>query len=416
MLEHDDDMGTAIEEVMFLQKKATRAQALREFNVLAGTAYEPAPPATMTAVAQAVDRIVGARAELFTPIEYVLDGFVMCGVFVIAGQPGVGKTNALVSLAACVAHVAPKDWGLWPVLRRRVVFITEAVNQTLNVRSSLMLKALNARTVTQADIDYWFQVRDSKRVPAADRAADLKRIVAEYTIAGPNGYRVKPLVVLDTTSSTIDLENENDNAEVSRAVSAVREASEDGPVWLNTHTAKTMSRQTVSARGASAWEGDTSGSAYMIRDGDHDTAPRVLLLGKVRHVPAFNELQFGYDQGEVQLKTPWGAEQTLRFGHGVPARSDTQVRRREQASQTENRLIEAAVDAARRAVDGAVFLTKSELIDGMRLGRSNGQKRAAVGAAIVAGFLRVIPMPQSHRTHANKKEAIVPGDWNEVPK
>jgi hypothetical protein len=108
-------------------------------------------------------------------------------------------------------------------------------------------------------------------------------------------YAALPLVVFDTANAVFDLENENDNAEVGRAMAHVKQSFAGFPVIIVAHAAKSngmAETDGLSPRGASAWTGDAQGVYTVFKDGDIEEAPRVLKATKIRFPPAFPELTF----------------------------------------------------------------------------------------------------------------------------
>jgi Mrp family chromosome partitioning ATPase len=150
------------------------------------------------------------------PPRWVLPGFIGHGVLVVAGAHGVGKTTALLPLALTAAGLHGDD------LRERL-HIVDAVR-------------LDPSFVAQVGTTYREQFT---------RTVD--------------GVELLPLVVLDTKSAVLALDNENDNSEASAMMAALKQGFAGLPVWLIGHVAKAnLSRSDVtglSSRGASAIEG-----------------------------------------------------------------------------------------------------------------------------------------------------------------
>lgn len=318
--------------------------------------------------------VTGRRAPIdlaedrLHPTEFVLDGFIPAGVSVIAGAWGAGKSTNLIPLMASVAHLAPASWGFWPDLRRHIIWITEAPEQARDTLWSLH-KAEGA--ASWQGFKDWFHLYPSRRDPADDLAEELRGIVDEHTIEGANGYRVKPVVVLDTTTANIDLENENDNAQVGAAMSAFKQAMPGTPLILVGHTPKAMMRADITDmtfRGAGAWEAEAA--ATFLLGWDQDADMRFLAIRKARFTPTYREIDFGHESGSVILDTPWGEPQTKQYLHGVPAKSNGEARRaarqeiiderREQAkSQAQLERQDRALQAIRHMVAKGELATKN---------------------------------------------------------
>ncbi|NBY24022.1 MAG: hypothetical protein EBQ73_14655, partial [Gammaproteobacteria bacterium] len=163
--------------------------------------------------------------------EFTIDGFLANGTLTISAPPGAGKTTNLTPLAAMVAHICSNDDRLKPTLRRNVIYMAEATGQVKN--AIYTIRKHQAPGVTPDDVRQRFRIVPSKRMSLDD----LRRYVSRHyqrecyvaNIKSQWGdvieFKVEPLFVFDTTSACFDIENENDNSEVSSFIAAVREAS-----------------------------------------------------------------------------------------------------------------------------------------------------------------------------------------------
>lgn len=257
------------------------------------------------------------------PVEFCVDGFLATGTTVIAGKPGVGKTSLLVPLACEVAHLCPSDSPLTPMLRRKVVYVTEDPVQVQNILYALR-KHL-APHIPHKEWCEWFIIEQAhRRAPKA-----LSKLVKEWrtryayqACARFNNYMVEPLIVMDTSNATLDLESENDNSEAGRAIAAIKEALGSASLWLIAHVAKGMSRADVadmSVRGAGAFEGDANAVAYVIDEGAVGRDVRYLVLGKRRFQAKYSELMFKTSISSEVVSTPWGVEQEISYLYGAPS-------------------------------------------------------------------------------------------------
>jgi hypothetical protein len=247
-------------------------------------------------------------------MEFVLDGFVRAGSLVLAGAPGVGKTSLVVPLAATVAHLTNLK-ELTPTLRRRVYYVTEDYEQCVRMlRGMRLMKIL---TAGNEEVKDWFRIIPSARTTPGAWAAALEDLLkgAATRQEFPTGpYEVQPLVVLDTVAANLDLADENNNAEVSKAVAAVRKGVGPASVWMISHTAKALKRadpEDMSARGAGAWTGDTQGEAWIFSD-DDQPGYRFIRLGKRRFDADYEEMRVSSRVEEEKVAAPWG-EQTVRY-------------------------------------------------------------------------------------------------------
>lgn len=254
--------------------------------------------------------------------EFVVDGFIRNGLTVIAGAPGVGKTSLLVPLAAAVAHLFDSD--LNPVLRRKVAYFSEAPEQVETVLYGL---AKCAPGVKRDEFSEWFKLYPSRRLPAEKLAKEIAKIVRESTVEF-NGYPVGPLVILDTSNSNIDLENENDNSQVGKAIAAIKENLGTAGCWIVHHTPKAQKvaqAEELTARGASAFAGDANATVFVFaEDGVKDK--RFMMLDKYRFEADFRELEFSTTVATETVPTPWGTEHAVSYRVGMPTASSREQR------------------------------------------------------------------------------------------
>lgn len=253
-------------------------------------------------------------------VEYGVDGFTATGLTAIAGEAGFGKTSAIVPIAATVAHLVyqnPDDpLTMLPTLRRKVVYVTEDSGQVNRLLYGLKH---HRSTASAEEFREWFHVVDSKRRDPMELAADIKMWREAYGYrAGPElaHHWIEPLIIIDTTSSCLDVESENDNSEASRAIAVIKqELGRTGMAWLVAHVSKALSRGDISAlsvRGASAWVGDVNATAYLIKD-DNLESKRFLVLGKRRFEPEFTEIEIVSERKQHFVSTPWGQTQSLNY-------------------------------------------------------------------------------------------------------
>lgn len=275
------------------------------------------------------------------PIEYVIDGFNATGITMIAGASGVGKTSALAPLAAFVA-------GLWRVphmeisLRRHVVYVTEDPAQIHRIMSGLIENEATAKPV--GEFDQWFHVitADRRTIDRIKFSITNWRKKYQYTANDEfNNYIVEPLIVLDTTNANIDLENENDNSEVGKYISAIKQSIGSGSCWLVAHLTKITAGSTktdeLSPRGAGAFVGDSNATAFLIGD-KKDPDKRYMILGKRRFEALFSALQFNSITSRKTVETPWGQDQELIYRYGIPVPADAdEIREQDKAQKAEEK-------------------------------------------------------------------------------
>lgn len=262
------------------------------------------------------------------PIEYVVDGFNATGITMIAGASGVGKTSVLAPLAAFVA-------GLWSVpnmqisLRRHIVYVTEDPSQIHRILSGLIQSEYTA--AKPQEFDQWFHVitADRRTMERLKFSINNWRKKYSYTASEQfNNYIVEPLIILDTTNATIDLENENDNSEVGKYISTIKQSIGSGSCWLIAHLTKLTTSANklddLSPRGAGAFVGDSNATAFLVKD-KKNPDKRFMLLGKRRFEAAFNVLEFNSITSSIIVDTPWGQQQEIIYRYGVPKPSDSEA-------------------------------------------------------------------------------------------
>ena len=266
-------------------------------------------------------RSVKSGAGEVTVFEYIYDDFMSTGVNVVAGAPGVGKTTLIVPMALATAHLCPHDYALKPAVRRNVIIITESVVQVQRVIYSLYSWGYTGMSV--ADFDERVRVVSAQRMDpkvVAQVAEEYKEWTVENEKADGTVHPALPLVVFDTANAVFDLENENDNAEVGRAMAYIKQSFSAFPIVIVSHTAKALGSgesDYLSPRGASAWTGDAQGVYTVFKDGEAQDAPRVLKATKVRFPTAFSELTFDLVSNKEQHKDVLGYDKEIWFSHSV---------------------------------------------------------------------------------------------------
>jgi len=262
-----------------------------------------------------------AGAEQVTMFEYLFDDFMSVGVNVLAGAPGVGKTTLAIPLALVAAHLCPEDFSLRPSIRRNVIIITESVVQVQ--RTIYSVCAYGGTGLRAEDFEIRIRVIPAHRLDPKEvaKVADEYR---EWTVdnvkADGTFYPALPLVVFDTANAVFELENENDNAEVGRALALTKQAFVGFPVLIISHTAKingSGETDQIGPRGASAWTGDAQGVYNVFKDGDAADSPRVLKAHKVRFPTAYQELVFDLISNKERHPDVLGFERDVWFAHSV---------------------------------------------------------------------------------------------------
>lgn len=199
------------------------------------------------------------------PPRWVIPGFIEHGVVVISGSAGVGKTTAILPLALTAAGLHGGE--LMPIHWRHVIYITEDVEQA---------KRILAGIVNYGDLDIeWADVRERFHMVPAKRlkpevVASVGTTYRDMFTRTVQGVEILPLVVMDTKSAVLDVEDENSNSEASKMMAALKQGFNDLAIWLTGHVAKNLNNATLglSSRGAGAIEADANQTMFLFKDED----------------------------------------------------------------------------------------------------------------------------------------------------
>ena len=251
-------------------------------------------------------------------VQYGIDGFTSTGLTVIAGQAGLGKTSAIVPLAAQAAHLVRVDGNgldIRPLMRRKVVYVTEDKNQVARILFGIKNHCSDC---SEAEFKKWFIVIPSERRKPEELAQDIARWRKKYAYEADvdlNHFMVEPLIIIDTANANIDLDNENDNAEVGRAIAAIKQALGDGMCWVIAHIAKQMTKadaKDLSIRGAGAWGADANATGFLVSD-ESLPGKRFLILAKRRFEAEFTEIEISSEILTAEVSTPWNKAQIQSY-------------------------------------------------------------------------------------------------------
>lgn len=357
----------------------------------------PEPDSHPLAFAQAL----GSGAGRVTAFEYVYDRFMSTGVNVVAGAPGVGKTTLVIPLALAAAHLCPHDHPLKPRVRRNVIIITESVVQVQRVIYSLATWGYTGLPAEEFD-------RHVRVIPAQRLDPKVVAQVAEhyrswtYDNARTDGsqHAALPLVVLDTANAVLELENENDNAEVGRAMALIKQAFAAFPLIIVAHTSKVMGMgetDGLSPRGASAWTGDAQGVYTVFKDGEHPDSPRVLKATKVRFPPAYPELMFELVSHREAHPNVLGEMEDEWFAHSVarPLASGERMQLKEDNKELKlqdewSALCDALLDLVRTQPEHSRSYYERLTRQQGGPGHSQERKERAITSLLTDGCLKIV--------------------------
>jgi hypothetical protein len=252
------------------------------------------------------------------PVDFLVDGFVAHSFSVIAGQPGVGKTTAMLSIALVAAGFKIGTSPLKCEARRKIIYVSE---DTAQIRRSLYAYAAHFG-LDAAELKDWFVLVESRRSDVA-QLLELAHNVMRHTV---NGER--PWLIIDTANATLDIENENDNSEVGLYIAALKQTiftQLDTSIAIITHTNKHISRDDDSAmaRGASAFTGDATLTAVLFQD---ETKNRYMKLAKTRYEPLIREVRFDTHVYTKPVVNRHGNLQELNCIIVVPEISSEEIR------------------------------------------------------------------------------------------
>ena len=316
-------------------------------------------------------------------IEYVLDGAIQAGLVVLAASTGVGKTTSLVPLLARGAWLVP-GCPLTPKIMRRIIYITEDSHQVMLILRAMIEAGVIADYETLKDR---FLVLDATRMPP-HQWAEIIETYSQYKAANIfNGVTIEaaPLVVLDTKSAVLDLEEENSNTENSRAIATIRQRT-TCPVLIVTHVAKAQRGQDaslLSARGADSQVADAQQLLTMSIDPLSPGARWLEITSqKHRFRAKYDGISFELRTAECAVKDAFGQTvlETVAYGHPVPVLTGD----REQARKDSEELSQDVKAMALRsdilkavgmlAADGSI--TSKRAIHGV----TGGRKADVIGA------------------------------------
>ena len=340
------------------------------------------------------------------PPKWVIPGFIAEGLVAAAGSGGVGKTTALLPLAMVAAglhgaltELAPRQW-------RHVVYVTEDVDQALRIVTGITQHG-------NLGIDPE-QVRERLHIVSA------VRLDPAYAVQAGAAYRaqftrtvgsvaVLPLVVFDTKSAVFEQENENDNAQASRIVAALKQQFADLPCWVVGHVAKANfgRAEATSMRGGGAFGDDAHQTIFLITEGED----RYLIKGKVRFEPKWPELQIVSYCACVVAPDVFGNPETvnLRWGIAQPptksrkdaAREAVEAKRKGDAGQLRDN-VRAAVDLAWAT---GLPLNKTQLK--AKIGHRAEDVSACIEILLSEAWLYEVGIPTKERIVASKASFLV---------
>ena len=247
--------------------------------------------------------------------EFVLDDVLAAGAVVFAGERGLGKTSVLLPMMMAVAGVI--DYPFKASIRRRVFYVTEDIEQARRIIAAMHKHGLI--TVDERELQKMFQLCPAHRIPMDEATFYPKMLVGDYEsneCEDGSTYRAPPVVVLDTVNTTLQIDNLNDNSEVSQAISRLREAFDTIPLITVGHVPKASrgDAKRASFNGAGAWENDTQQTIYLV----HEGGQRYLVMGKKRFVSNYSEFLIESHLAEFTSFDKLKREVVIKAYYGIP--------------------------------------------------------------------------------------------------
>lgn len=343
------------------------------------------------------------------PPKFIVPGFVLDGVLVLAGAHGAGKTTVFVPLALVVAglhaagdELAPKHW-------RHVVYIAEDAAQVQRIVAGLVRHA--GLCIDPAAVVERFHVVPAQRMPA-EQVAAAGPIYRERFTREVDGVELPPLVVIDTRSATIDVADENDNAEAGRIVALFKQRFAGLPLWMVGHLAKALTSRrdvpSLSMRGAGAIEADAHQTMFLVVE---DDGRRFLVLGKKRFEPRWNELEVISGTATTMALDEWGDPVSLTLRWGLPrppvmTRDEARHEADQRAmAESHNALRSAILDAVEAAWKAGMPINR-EGVKGKCRGRSEDVVRTIAALESDCWLVEVV-VPRDLRTHPKRSGFLV---------
>ena len=247
--------------------------------------------------------------------EFVLDGVLAAGAVVFAGERGLGKTSVLLPMMMAVAGVI--DYPFKASIRRKVFYVTEDIEQARRIIAAMHRHGLI--TVGEQELQKMFRLCPAHRIPISEATLYPKMLVGDYEsneCVDGSIHKAPPVVVLDTVNTTLQIDNLNDNSEVSQSISSLKEAFGSIPLITVGHVPKASrgDAKKASFNGAGAWENDTQQTLYLVQE----SGQRYLVMGKTRFVPDYSEFLIKSHLAEFTSLDKLKREVVTKAYYGIP--------------------------------------------------------------------------------------------------
>lgn len=323
--------------------------------------------------------------------EMILDGVMGTGSVVLTGDRGAGKPTLGATIAMLVTHLCPLDHPLRPSLRRNVIYVCEDPAQIQLIVRALLRRWGRAGRFTSAEISerIKFVAATPRQAATLEQFGDTVRAMTVRNVTPRDAppFDAEPLVILDTRSACIAVDDESANAEASAAMAYLRSFVRS--VLMISHPPKGNAKTT---RGASAWEADAQQVIYLSLDATTRVrtvhlAPDAEREAKRRFESPIESLVVASDVVTFEALDPLGqtVELRVRYCDAMPERNG------EKAARQDDEQITQALAAVRR---GAVNATQVQ--ESMAIKRARAQE--LVRLAIEQGLLTRPAVPSGSRS------------------
>lgn len=335
--------------------------------------------------------------------EFVIDGFIAEGMFMFAGSAGIGKTTLIVPLAAAAAHLCALDYELKPALRRKVIYLTEDSKQVRRILYGL--RHHYGANLSDAEFKEWFKIIETKRTKPESLAELIRKLAKRHAVKQQciDGLfiEVAPLVVMDTTAATFDLEDENNNSQVSKYIAHIKVAcvETNSSLWAIAHLAKGASKSDIenaTPRGASAFEGDVNGTGYIFSEGISDT--RNMMLGKTRYTPDFREILFTTTPHVIRVQNRLGQTVPESYRVGIAQKFSKEERIGHKLKVKSSALEQEVIRAIQNSPEGWATRTYLKESLGCKSGPKANQLKAVIDLLIAQKRIEVKLITPSMRS------------------
>lgn len=361
-------------------------------------------------------RFVDPLPDTLRQPKMILPGLIAAGLVVIAGQHGVGKTTVLASIVVKVAGATELGDPLAPRYGRHVIYVSEDTAQFQRIMYAVAKAIPGAGAIIRQRV----HLVEAVRMPI-DKVVEVAAIYTERFTEEVDGNRLPPLVVLDTRSAIIAIDDENDNAETSQIMAALKQRFAGLPVWIVGHVAKASfgraDAKNMSARGATALEGDAHQVVFIVIEDDDQ---RFLIRGKTRFEAAVAscrlvshvEQEWGVDEFGTACEIPVRhvtVEPLTAEEEGDRRAQGEEIRTAEKDERARQRWAQARqeiLDFVRQKAAENVLMGKTDAAD--RLGGSRQQRLKVIGQLIKDGLLIVASdWPDDVRRHNRSQGYLV---------